>query len=91
MLTSILDVPPVLPGTRIAYGRGEFQFGELPVPSGSVPHPVDIVIHGVYWRVRYDLTHIGQAKQNSIALRCLVVLASVIAATFVRPDGRWTQ
>ena len=59
MLTSILDVPPSPPGTRIAYSRGEFQFGELRVPSGVVPIP--IVIHGGYWRARFDLTHIGHS------------------------------
>ncbi|WP_130424622.1 alpha/beta hydrolase family protein [Edaphobacter modestus] len=64
MLTSIQDVPPAPPGTRIAYSRGEFQFGELRVPSGSGLHPVAIVIHGGYWRARYDLTetrHLCQA------------------------------
>ena len=59
MLTSMQDVPPAPPGTRIAYSRGEFQFGELRVPSGSGPHPVAIVIHGGYWRARYDLTEVG--------------------------------
>ena len=59
MLTSIPDVPPAPPGTRIAYSRGEFQFGELRVPSGSGPHPVAIVIHGGYLRARYDLTEVG--------------------------------
>ena len=59
MLTSMQDVPPAPPGTRIAYSRGEFQFGELRVPSGSGPHPVAIVIHGGFWRARYDLTEVG--------------------------------
>ena len=59
MLTSMQDVAPAPPGTRIAYSRGEFQFGELRVPSGSGPHPVAIVIHGGYWRARYDLTEVG--------------------------------
>jgi hypothetical protein len=45
MLTS-LDVPPAPPGTRIAYSRREFQFGELRVPSGSGPHP-----HRDPWRL----------------------------------------
>lgn len=56
---SILDVPPPRPGVRIAYGNGEFQFGELRLPAGAGPHPVAIVIHGGYWRARYDLAHIG--------------------------------
>jgi acetyl esterase/lipase len=56
---SILDLPPPPPGERIAYGSGEFQFGELRVPAGAGPHPVAIVIHGGYWRAQYDLKHIG--------------------------------
>jgi acetyl esterase/lipase len=56
---SILDRPPATPGERIAYGSDQFQFGELRVPSGNGPHPVAIVIHGGYWRARYDLAHIG--------------------------------
>jgi acetyl esterase/lipase len=56
---SILDVPPAPAGARIGYGSDEFQFGELRVPSGRGPHPLAIVIHGGYWRARYDLAHIG--------------------------------
>jgi acetyl esterase/lipase len=56
---SILEIPPAAPGVRIAYGSNEFQFGELRVPVGRGPHPVLIVIHGGYWRARYDLAHIG--------------------------------
>ena len=56
---SILEIPPATPGERIAYGPGEFQFGELRKPRGAGPHPAAIVIHGGYWRARYDLAHIG--------------------------------
>ena len=56
---SILDLPPPPAGIRIRYGAGTFQFGELRVPSGSGRHPAAIVIHGGYWRARYDLAHIG--------------------------------
>jgi acetyl esterase/lipase len=56
---SILEIPPAAPGERLAFGDGEFQFGELRVPAGRGPHPVAIVIHGGYWRARYDLKHIG--------------------------------
>jgi hypothetical protein len=59
MLTSILDVPPSPPGTRIAYSRGEFQFGGPRAPSGAVRIP--IVFHGGFWRARFDLTHIGHS------------------------------
>src|SRR5271163_1457951 len=62
---SILDLPPPPPppGEQIAYGPGEFQFGELRVPAGSGPHPAAIVIHGGYWRAAYDLKHIGHLCQ----------------------------
>ena len=56
---SILEVPAAPPGLHIAYGDDEFQFGELYLPNGKGPHPVAIVIHGGYWRARYDLRHIG--------------------------------
>ena len=58
MLTSMQDVSPAPPRTRIAYSRGEFQVGDLRVPSGRGPHPVAIVIHGGYWRARYDLKEV---------------------------------
>lgn len=56
---SILEIPPAPPGIHIAYGGDEFQFGELYAPAEPGPHPVAIVIHGGYWRARYDLRHIG--------------------------------
>lgn len=55
----ILGVPPPPPGKHIVYGADESQFGELRVPTGPGLHPVAIVIHGGYWRARYDLTHMG--------------------------------
>jgi acetyl esterase/lipase len=43
---------------KIAYGPGEFQFGELRLPDEGAPCPVAIVIHGGFWRAKYDLTYI---------------------------------
>jgi acetyl esterase/lipase len=62
MSTSIQDVlgwPSAPPGTRIAYGCCDFQFGEFRMPPGTGPHPVAIVIHGGYWRAAHDLTEVG--------------------------------
>jgi acetyl esterase/lipase len=56
---SILDIPAAAPGAHLAYGKNEFQFGELHLPEGKGPHPVAMVIHGGYWRARYDLRHLG--------------------------------
>lgn len=55
----MLQAPPV--GLHVAYGPGEFQFGELCVPQetpATGPHPVVVVIHGGYWRAQYGLDHI---------------------------------
>src|SRR5262249_27669845 len=36
------------------YGSGRSQVGQLFVPSGVGPYPVAVVLHGGYWRARYD-------------------------------------
>ncbi len=55
----ILEIAPAAPGLKIAYGSDENQFGELYRPEGEGPHAAAVVIHGGYWRARYDLRHIG--------------------------------
>ncbi len=42
---------------RIPYGTDAFQFGEFRVPKAAGPHPVAIVIHGGFWRAKYDLEY----------------------------------
>jgi acetyl esterase/lipase len=43
---------------RIAYGTDPFQFAELRLPDSQGLHPAAIVIHGGFWRAKYDLDHI---------------------------------
>jgi acetyl esterase/lipase len=43
---------------RIAYGNDPLQFAELRLPIAGSPHPVAIVIHGGFWRAKYDLEYI---------------------------------
>ncbi len=52
------EAPP--PTARHAYGQEPQQFGDLRLPATTgKPHPVVIVIHGGYWRARYDLGYCG--------------------------------
>lgn len=55
----ILELPPPKADARIAYAAGDHRFGDLRVPTGRGSHPVVILIHGGYWRARYDLEHLG--------------------------------
>lgn len=38
---------------RIRYGAATSQFADLHLPAGRGPHPVCVVVHGGFWRVRY--------------------------------------
>lgn len=55
----ILDLPPPAADARLHYGPGEFQFGDLRVPKTAGPHKVAIVIHGGFWRAKYNLDYAG--------------------------------
>ncbi|MDQ2741057.1 MAG: S9 family peptidase [Chloroflexota bacterium] len=44
---------------RVQYGPEKSHIADLRLPSGPGPHPVVAVIHGGYWRARYDLTYTG--------------------------------
>ena len=53
------EAPP--PTARIAYGPAPQQFGDLRLPTSASAHPcpIVIVIHGGYYRARYDLAYFG--------------------------------
>ncbi len=56
---SILIRPAPPADYRIAYGKDEFQFGELRLPKEAGPHPVAVVIHGGCWLAQYGLAYMG--------------------------------
>jgi acetyl esterase/lipase len=47
---------PAITPVRLPYGPEYLQYGRLYLPEGVGPHPVIPLIHGGYWRARYDLT-----------------------------------
>jgi acetyl esterase/lipase len=44
---------------RIPYGPDVSQFVELRAPKTDGPHAVVLLIHGGFWRARFDLSHLG--------------------------------
>src|SRR5271169_6759973 len=55
----ILSLVPPRADVRVAYGSDPNQFVDLRAPQGSGPHALAIVIHGGYWRAKYDLGYAG--------------------------------
>src|ERR687896_1205253 len=51
-----LGILPGIERRRHSYGERRDQFGELTPPDGvEAPWPVAVLIHGGYWRARYEL------------------------------------
>ena len=55
----ILSLTAPRADARVAYGGDENQFVDLRLPKGTGPHALAIVIHGGYWRAKYDLGYMG--------------------------------
>ena len=86
-LSEILERPAPAADRRIAYGPDPNHFGDLRLPAGAGPHPVAIVLHGGFWRARFDLLHIGHL--------CAALTAKGIATWSLeyrrvgQPGGGW--
>ena len=52
----------------VVYGDDPAQFVELSVPASDAPAPVAVVIHGGFWRQRYDLS-LGRPLAASLPSR----------------------
>ncbi len=86
--SEILSADPPQAGMRLSYGDDPLNFGDLRLPDGGGPHPVIVVVHGGFWRARYDLEHIG--------LACQALTTALGAATWSleyrrigNPGGGW--
>lgn len=56
MTRDITSIPPVAANDRIRYGTEPFQFFDLFLPPNEA-HASAMIIHGGFWRARYDLQH----------------------------------
>src|SRR5437763_6870766 len=56
----LTDAPPPA-DVRLRYGSDPNQFGDLrlPIAKTRALHPVAMMIHGGFWRAKYDLVHAG--------------------------------
>ncbi|HEX4006100.1 MAG TPA: alpha/beta hydrolase [Acidobacteriaceae bacterium] len=63
MKRDLLSLPPVHADERISYGTEPNQFFDLwqPQEEGREPRGAVVMIHGGFWRARYDLTHASHA------------------------------
>ena len=55
----ILSLAAPSADARVAYGGDGNQFVDLRLPKASGTHALAIVIHGGYWRAKYDLGYMG--------------------------------
>lgn len=89
MSDRILSQTPPAADVRIMYGPDPLHFGDLRLPAGQTlqPCPVVVVVHGGFWRARYDLEHIGHV--------CAALTARGIATWNIEyrrignPGGGW--
>ncbi len=58
---NVLERPAPPADARLPYGPDPLHFGDLRLPSGPGPHPVVILVHGGFWRARFDLEYMGHA------------------------------
>jgi len=55
----ILSLAAPKADARVPYGSDQNQFVDMRLPKGKGPHALAIVIHGGYWRAKYDLEYTG--------------------------------
>ena len=57
MSRDITAIPPVAADRRVRYGEAPSQFYDLFLPEHEPVRGLAVMIHGGFWRARYDLTH----------------------------------
>jgi acetyl esterase/lipase len=54
-----LTTPAPPPDFTVRYGELPDQVADVRLPAAAAPTPLVVVIHGGFWRARYDRTHAG--------------------------------
>ncbi|MCU1286222.1 MAG: esterase [Acidobacteriales bacterium] len=58
-MQDVLTRTPPAYDARLKYGSDPNQFGDLRLPTVKGKHPLLLMIHGGFWRAKYDLAHTG--------------------------------
>src|SRR3954452_8406342 len=58
-MQEVLSRTPPAYNARLKYGTDPNQFGDLRLPTAKGKHPLLMMIHGGFWRAKYDLAHTG--------------------------------
>ena len=72
---------------RVAYGTDENQFVDLRLPRQHGTYPLAIVIHGGFWRAKYDLEYAGHLCAALSANR--IATANLEYRRVGNPGGGW--
>ena len=83
----ILSLPPPSAHLRVAYGKERSQFVDFRFPASNVAAAIVIMIHGGFWRQRYDLAHAGHLCAAVTA--CGLTTANVEYRRVGEPGGGW--
>lgn len=72
---------------RHTYGTEAAQFGELSLPDGPGPYPVAMLIHGGFWRARFDLSLMNGLAEDLVARG--IAAWNIAYRRVGDPDGGW--
>lgn len=87
MARDITELPPTKADERVAYGEDANQLFDVWRPKGKPARGAAVVIHGGFWRAKYDLLH---ASHMCAALaREGVAVASLEYRRVGNPGGGW--
>ena len=63
-----INIKPVTPDHRIAYGKHPEQFAELYLPTSGKLHATILLIHGGCWRAQFGCSTLGQLSSSLTTL-----------------------
>lgn len=87
MPQEILSLPPPPAHLRVAYGKEKSQFIDFRFPVSHAAAAIVIMIHGGFWRQRYDLAHAGHLCAAITA--CGLTTANIEYRRVGEPGGGW--